>query len=791
MKNRSACSVFLRFLEFKGGFASRIVFAGIMLALILAAASRFQGHPIETDPWSLLPQGMFEGAPKEVEQAWKERTAEEDGSLITIVASPQSTLEKSQYAALKKAFEEAAAPVLAPAENEAAASASEVPKGIGVPFLAKDLEKIEDILKSQDPEKRLVKEAYACLLSALPKPVGIRQDPFCWSSKFAADAASKSRFELIRRGGESIILVKPSNPSKPKALLLLMKDVDGLASDGSGSVGKALKNAELALAEAAEKLKIGKVDVSAAGVPLFTDEISSKAQRELSLIGGISLAGAAAAAAAVFGSAACVAAIILAVCVGLAAAFGAAWAIFPSLNLVTFVFGATLIGLGVDYGAHWFIGATSCPDPIKRRRILLPSLAGAALTSSAAYSLLVLAPMPSLVEMGVAASFGILGTFLAVVVLLPSVDRFTAPRKDTVFLLRLMNLLSKYPRAGRSPGSFAVGIAAAAAAAAGIMQADLSSGIKDLQGASDDLYASQRSVEEQLGLPSPAQFFIISADDFEELISRESSLRRTLESDPKLAGLKFTGITDYAASREKAQRSAEVLQRASDIINPKMTRLLGASIEPEEFSPRTPEQFLNSPFGGLFSRSYIGKIDGRHYSTLRISGLHPEDAANLRSAAESTEGAAFINVSESLEHTLSEHRDMILTLLAAAFVMITLVLAPKFGVQTFGILAPVLIGTAAAAAFFGFAGIPITLFTALGFILLLGLGIDYGLFLAARPDDARTSAAIMFSGLTTILSFGLLCTSSTPALSAFGWTILIGESAVLASAPLFRPRKTI
>ena len=85
--------------------------------------------------------------------------------------------------------------------------------------------------------------------------------------------------------------------------------------------------------------------------------------------------------------------------------------------------------------------------------------------------------------------------------------------------------------------------------------------------------------------------------------------------------------------------------------------------------------------------------------------------------------------------------------------------------------------------------IPMTLFTALGCVLLLGLGVDYGIFLTARPDDGRTSAAVLFSGVTTMLSFGLLAFSSTPALSSFGLTLLVGQTTIWAATPLLRPKK--
>ena len=51
------------------------------------------------------------------------------------------------------------------------------------------------------------------------------------------------------------------------------------------------------------------------------------------------------------------------------------------------------------------------------------------------------------------------------------------------------------------------------------------------------------------------------------------------------------------------------------------------------------------------------------------------------------------------------------------------------------------------------------------------------------------AAAVLFSGVTTMLSFGLLALSSTPALAVFGVTLLAGDVAIWIAAPLLRPVK--
>ena len=84
-------------------------------------------------------------------------------------------------------------------------------------------------------------------------------------------------------------------------------------------------------------------------------------------------------------------------------------------------------------------------------------------------------------------------------------------------------------------------------------------------------------------------------------------------------------------------------------------------------------------------------------------------------------------------------------------------------------------------------GQSLTLFSLLACVLLLGLGLDYGIFLTSAPQsNLRTVAAITFAVLTTLLSFGLLAFSKTPALSGFGLCVMIGEFFIWCLTPAFR-----
>ncbi|MFT3761463.1 MAG: hypothetical protein QM761_02400 [Pseudoxanthomonas sp.] len=108
------------------------------------------------------------------------------------------------------------------------------------------------------------------------------------------------------------------------------------------------------------------------------------------------------------------------------------------------------------------------------------------------------------------------------------------------------------------------------------------------------------------------------------------------------------------------------------------------------------------------------------------------------------------------------------------------------------ILLPTVIAGALAMAVLGWIGLPLQLFNVLALLLLLGVGIDYGIFLLEHGDDAgggdaRAWMAVCVGAASTWLSFGLLGLSATPALRAFGLTLLLGIGAVWLLSPLFRP----
>ena len=90
--------------------------------------------------------------------------------------------------------------------------------------------------------------------------------------------------------------------------------------------------------------------------------------------------------------------------------------------------------------------------------------------------------------------------------------------------------------------------------------------------------------------------------------------------------------------------------------------------------------------------------------------------------------------------------------------------------------------------FFGLIGRNPNLFCLLGMVLVLGMGIDYGIFLQDRRGGNHRIGLLSASlaACTSLLSFGLLAFSRTPAMQTFGLSMLLGIGFSWLLGPCFQ-----
>ena len=149
-------------------------------------------------------------------------------------------------------------------------------------------------------------------------------------------------------------------------------------------------------------------------------------------------------------------------------------------------------------------------------------------------------------------------------------------------------------------------------------------------------------------------------------------------------------------------------------------------------------------------------------------------------------------------------RDALYTLIVAAVIILLLLfIMQRSYTQAFLIFAPLSIGLIWTMGTLGWLGIPLSVATVALSSMLLGLGVEYGVFVLSRYNEERAKnysqldsmkttvysigTAVIGSGTTTIVGFGVLSFASVPLIQHLGQTLALGIAYCLLAALFVNP----
>lgn len=149
-------------------------------------------------------------------------------------------------------------------------------------------------------------------------------------------------------------------------------------------------------------------------------------------------------------------------------------------------------------------------------------------------------------------------------------------------------------------------------------------------------------------------------------------------------------------------------------------------------------------------------------------------------------------------------RDSVFTLaVAATLIFLLLLVMRRSHIEALLIFIPLSLGLIWTMGTLGWLGIPLSVATVGLSSMILGLGVEYGVFVVSRYREERAlnrgqldslettvfgiGSAIIGSGLTTIIGFGALSLSSIPMIQHLGQTMALGIVYCLLAALLVNP----
>ncbi len=550
---------------------------------------------------------------------------------------------------------------------------------------------------------------------------------------------------------------------------------------------------------ARQALRADGAELLVAGGPLYAAAGRAQAMAESTWIGSIALAG-------------IVLVLLLAlrrvrallafvpVAVGLLTGAVACVAVFGSIHVLTLVIGASLIGVAVDFPMHWLGKSYGMPDwrawPALRR--VLPGLSISLAASLVGYIALAFTPFPALTQTAVFSAAGLLGAYACTVCQLPAWMNGWQPRPWPPLLQAAEAALRLRERlAGRRVLLVVGALALSAATVGGISRLVIQDDLRQWLSLPAPLLQQARQIGEITGFTPTSQFFLVRGANADELLRRQAQVANKLDALVKRGDLAGYNALSQLVSPAEDQRALG-------------QRLAALAQQPQVWKPLTDlgipfdavqhelqalaalptlsiDAALQGPLAERWRAQWLGEHNGEAAGMVTLRGLR--NTAALDGITQGLPGVELVDRSGDLNRMFASTRIEAAELKLLSYVVAAVLLLLTLGrAATWRILAVPVAATACALAALGYLGQPLTLFSLFGLLLVSAIGVDYAIFMYERVAGAAASlVGILLGAVTTLLSFGLLAVSQTPAIANFGMAVALGVGFSLLWSPWVRP----
>ncbi|WP_260839423.1 MMPL family transporter [Methylomonas koyamae] len=543
-------------------------------------------------------------------------------------------------------------------------------------------------------------------------------------------------------------------------------------------------------------------ELLATGLPLFTAYGAHQAQHEISTIGSGSTLGVVVLLWLTFRSPRPLLLCCLAVAVGLLAAWNLSLLLVPKLHIMTLVFGSSLIGVVVDYALHFFCDGLGLPHWTPRRGLtyVLPGIGFGLLTSLLGYAGLGFSPFPGLREMALFSALGLVASWLTVVMLFPFLLARFRPQHQFGMLSLAGYWQRSWPellhRHRRSLSAVSVILLVG-----GLSLLRAQDDVRLLQTAPTEITAADAEIRRLLPIGRDNQFFLVSGADLAAWYRNERGLLDSLAPLTGQAKLKqFDGVSSHWPDPAQQRDDYQLLKTGvyrPDLLQRYMLNLgfEQTAIDSElqnfaaaESKTLSLDDWLATANPNL-RQQWLGCNAEACRSIVTLAGI--ADLEPLQALAD-LPGVVWVDHVSQLSDLFQRYRQRVTVLLAGVCGLILGILIYRLGWRDgVQVMSVPLLAMLTALATLGWFGELFTLFNLFALLLVLEVAVDYAVFFhmaaaSAGTVDKRdtTTLAVALSAFTTLLGYGLLATSSTAIVHAFGVTLAAGVGSAFLLAPL-------
>lgn len=525
------------------------------------------------------------------------------------------------------------------------------------------------------------------------------------------------------------------------------------------------------------------------GVLFYSDYASKQAQEDISTIGSLSIIGIVILIITIFRSVKPILLSLLSIFIGIICGLIAVLTLFGEIHVITLVMSTSIIGITIDYSLHYLTERLlhgNQESPYQSLKKLISTLTIALSTSFIAYLILLIAPFPGLKQLAIFAMFGLIGAFLTVICWYPFLVKKLPVRENIGqgLLTYWLNLWQKKTMQFFMIASVLVFISY------GLNKLTIDDDIGKLQALPTELQQEEQKIINITHQSSDQKWFIIFGQ------SPEQTLQRLEDFLPKLEQAKLNGVFEQYQSinltsiKKQQQNIATIEQYAPEIISSLKKINLEAQLpyfSQDKTSFITPELWEQSAISRGRNLLWLSLANGKSATLIPITGIHQLD--QIQKLSQIDKGIYWLDRRSEFNTMFTNYRVHLSRLITVAVLIICLCFIlynRKHGFKTaLKSTLPTLLSIGVALSVHGITHQSLNLFSMLALILVIGIGIDYSLFLSNYKSQTQSALlAVTMAALTTLLSFGLLIVSHTSAIMGFGLVLTSGIFAAFLFAPL-------
>lgn len=445
------------------------------------------------------------------------------------------------------------------------------------------------------------------------------------------------------------------------------------------------------------------------------------------------------------------------------------------IHILTLVVGTSLIGVLIDFPLHWLTSSLFKQpwQPVKSMREHQPTFLITLAVTLSGYGLLWFTDLPILKQTALFSAAALITSVLCTILFLPYLfSAVTQP--NWVKKINVEPFFAK-PTKSLPRGYF---VLLAIVIAGGIYRSQWQDDIRQWVALPADMLREVQKIGELTGIDLGSQYFLVTAGNENDLIekTRELSRRLSMQSQPHQA------LSRWLLSEEEQKRlNLQIIEKIrpldyaalSQIGLPEST-LRGAINALATQEPVSLMQALKTTLGQGWRNFYLGEIlPNRFAGIVKITDAH--NAGDLRTLANGKD-IFWQDKRAHLNQAFQQSRNQAAWLKAFSLVLAGIFLWWYFGAKrAWTILTVPCLAVVITLGVLGWAGLPVTLFSMFGLLLVSAISIDYVAYMQSLKENLATKRiAVWSAALTTMISFGLLAFSSTPAIASFGLSVTSG-----------------